>query len=185
MIRWFSQATPFPLNFSPNIAIRCAKGKLDEIDRDFRAKFGRGYGGQIEEYRTEDAEFVIVTMGSATGTARVVVDRKREQGVKLGLIKIRMFRPSPRERLIQALSGKKAVGVIDRSVCYGWNCGHNYIEIRTLLSDLLGPPPKLLDFIVGLGGGDITSDLIERAIDGTLAAAQGKDQPAVTWLSLE
>jgi len=162
-----------------------AKGKLDEIDRDFRAKFGRGYGGQIEEYRTEDAEFVIVTMGSATGTARVVVDRKREQGVKLGLIKIRMFRPSPRERLIQALSGKKAVGVIDRSVCYGWNCGHNYIEIKTLLSDLQGPPPKLLDFIAGLGGGDITSDLIERAIDGTLAAAQGKDQPAVTWLSLE
>ncbi|OGP53431.1 MAG: hypothetical protein A2Y65_07000 [Deltaproteobacteria bacterium RBG_13_52_11] len=162
-----------------------AKGKFDEIDSEFGKQFGRSYGGQIEEYKAEDAEVVIVTMGSATGTAKVVVDKKREQGLKVGLIKVRMFRPSPRERLIQALKGKKAIGVIDRSVCYAWNCGHNYVELKTLLSDLQPPLPLLLDFIAGLGGADITAHHVERVIDRTFAAARGEEQKTVTWLSLE
>jgi pyruvate/2-oxoacid:ferredoxin oxidoreductase alpha subunit len=162
-----------------------AKGKLDEIDREFGRKFGRTYGGQIEEYRTEDAEIVIALMGCAAGTAKVVVDKKREEGLKVGLVKVRMFRPAPRERLIRALNGKKAVGVIDRSVCYGWNCGHNFVELKTLLSDLEPPAPQLLDFIGGLGGADITAHHVEKVIDRTMAAAKGKAQPTVTWLSLE
>jgi pyruvate/2-oxoacid:ferredoxin oxidoreductase alpha subunit len=121
-----------------------AKGKLDEIDREFGKKFGRSYGGQIEEYRTEDADVVIVTMGCSTGTAKVVVDRKREEGVNVGLVKVRMFRPSPRERLLKVLNGKKAVGVIDRSVCYAWGCGHNFVELKALLGDLSGRPRSCL-----------------------------------------
>ena len=162
-----------------------AKGKLDEIDREFGRVFGRTYGGQIEEYRTEDAEILIALMGCATGTAKVVVDKKREEGLKVGLIKVRMFRPAPRERLVRALNGKKAVGVIDRSVCYGWNCGHNFVELKTLLGDLESPAPLLLDFIGGLGGADITAHHVEKVIDRTMAAAKGKEQPTVTWLSLE
>jgi phenylglyoxylate dehydrogenase alpha subunit len=162
-----------------------AKAKLDAIDGEFQVRFGRSYGGQIEEYRTEDAEVVVVTMGCATGTAKVVIDKKREEGLKVGLIKIRMFRPSPAERLIKALSGKKAIGVLDRNVCYAWNCGHNFIEVKTLLSDLGRPVPILLDFVAGLGGADITSRQIERVVDATVAAAEGKPQQRVTWLSLE
>jgi phenylglyoxylate dehydrogenase alpha subunit len=162
-----------------------AKEKLDEIDREFARRFGRSYGGQIEEYRTEDADIVIVTMGCSTGTARVVVDRKRDEGLKVGLVKVRMFRPSPRERLIKALNGKKAVGVIDRSVCYAWNCGHNFVELKTLLGDLEQPAPRLLDFVCGLGGGDITDHQVADVIDRTAAAAAGKHQAEVTWLALE
>jgi len=162
-----------------------AKRKFDEIDWEFGKRFKRSYGGQIEEYRTEDADVVIVTMGCATGTAKGVVDRKREQGMKVGLVKIRMFRPSPRERLVQVLNGKKAVGVIDRNVCYGWNCGHNYIELKTLLSDLRPPFPILLDYIAGLGGGDITSRHVEKVIDGCFAASRGENHPVVTWMALE
>jgi phenylglyoxylate dehydrogenase alpha subunit len=162
-----------------------AKGKFDEIDREFAQRFGRSHGGQIEEYRTEDADIVIVTMGCSTGTARVVVDRKRDEGLKVGLIKVRMFRPSPRERLVQALNGKKAVGVIDRSVCYAWNCGHNFVELKTLLGDFEQPAPRLLDFVCGLGGGDITDHQIARVIDTTAAAAAGQRQAEVTWLALE
>jgi len=162
-----------------------AKAKLDEIDREFGKQFGRSYGGQIEEYRTDDAEFVIVTMGCSTGTAKVVVDKKREEGMKVGLVKIRMFRPSPRERLIRVLNGKKAIGVIDRNVCYAWNCGHNYVELKTVLSDLETPAPRLFDFIAGLGGADITARHVERVIDSTYEATTGKEQAAVTWLSLE
>jgi pyruvate/2-oxoacid:ferredoxin oxidoreductase alpha subunit len=162
-----------------------AKQKWDQIDKAFGEKFGRPYGGQIEAYRAEDAEVVIVTMGCSTGTAKVVVDKKRDQGVKVGLIKIKMFRPSPKERLMEALSGKKAIGVIDRNVCFGWNCGHNFLELKTLLSDLHTPLPLLLDFIGGLGGCDITNRDVERVIDRTMAAAKGEPQQTVTWLSLE
>lgn len=162
-----------------------AKARFDEIDAAFGERFGRTYGGQIEEYRMEDAEVVLVTMGCSTGTAKVVVDRKREQGVKVGLVKIRMFRPAPKERLLRALAGKKAVGVVDRSVCYAWNCGHNYVELKTLLGDMEGARPHLLDFVCGLGGGDVTDVLVERAVDRTAAAAAGEAYTPVTWLALE
>ena len=88
-------------------ALQRAREKCDQIDKEFEGIFGYGYGGQIEEYRTEDADLVIVTMGSCTGTAKVVIDKKREQGLKVGLIKIRMFRPFPVDRLVDVLSGKK------------------------------------------------------------------------------
>ena len=155
-----------------------AKGKVRRDRQRIRKRFGRSYGGQIEEYRTEDAEVVIVSMGCSTGTAKVVVDKKREEGLKVGLIKIRMFRPSPRERLIKALNGKKAIGVIDRNVYYAWNCGHNFVELKTLLSDLKTPAPRLLDFIAGLGGGDITDLQMERVIDRTFAASKGRKAAA-------
>jgi pyruvate/2-oxoacid:ferredoxin oxidoreductase alpha subunit len=162
-----------------------AKTKFDQIDRQFGIMFGRTHGGQIEEYRTEDAEIVIVTMGSCTGTAKVVVDSKREEGLKVGLVKIRMFRPFPRERLIEALNGKKAVGVIDRNVCFGWSCGHVFFEIKAVLSEMSPPAPLAINFIGGLGGSDITPKHIERVIDESFSAAKGKSVKAVTWLSLE
>jgi pyruvate/2-oxoacid:ferredoxin oxidoreductase alpha subunit len=115
----------------------------------------------------------------------VVVDKKREEGVKVGLVKVRMFRPSPWERLVQVLNGKKAIGVIDRSVCYAWGCGHNFVELKALLGDLGRPAPILIDFIGGLAGADITDQHVARVIDSTVAAAQGRTQQTVTWLSLE
>ena len=165
-------------------AMERAKQKWDEIDREFGAALGRSYGGQIEEYRTEDAEIILVTMESTTGTARVVVDSKRDEGLKVGLVKIRMFRPFPRERLIEVLSGKKAIGVIDRHVCFGWNCGQCFVELKALLSDLKAPVP-LVGFIDGMGGADITKEHLGRAVDIISAAAQGKPVKETTWLALE
>jgi phenylglyoxylate dehydrogenase alpha subunit len=166
-------------------ALQRAKGKWDAIDEEFKGVFGRGYGGQIEEYRSEDAEVLIVSMGCATGTARGVIDRERERGRSVGLLKIKMFRPFPVERLLKALRGKKAVGVIDRNVSYAWSCGHGYLEIRSILSDIEGAPPRLLNFIAGLGGDDVTPDHVERAVEMTCAAAEGRSVKPVTWLSLE
>ncbi|MDP6126647.1 MAG: pyruvate ferredoxin oxidoreductase [Dehalococcoidales bacterium] len=165
-------------------ALQRAKQKLDDIDRQFAAHFGRSYGGQIEEHRTEDAEIILVTMESTTGTARVVIDKKRDEGLKVGLIKIRMFRPFPRERLVEALRGKKAIGVIDRHVSFGWNAGHCFVELKTLMSDLERPVP-LLSFIDGAAGADITVEHIERAIDLINDAADGKAGKETTWLALE
>jgi pyruvate/2-oxoacid:ferredoxin oxidoreductase alpha subunit len=166
-------------------ALQRAKEKCEQIDQAFEDIFGYGYGGQIEEYRSEDADVVIVTMGSCTGTARGVIDRKRDEGLKVGLIKIRMFRPFPSERLIAALNGKQAIGVIDRNVLYASFCGHGFLELKSLLHELESPTPLLLDFIAGLGGTDITPPHVERVIDTTYSALDGQTVKPVTWLSLE
>lgn len=166
-------------------ALERSKKKLEEIEGEFKQIFGRSYGGQIEEYRCDDADIVLVTMGSCAGTAKVVIDRKRTQGVKVGLIKIRMFRPFPKEKLTDALAGRKAIGVIDRDVSFGWNCGHILVELKAVLNDVEGRRIPMLDFIVGLDGGDITLGHMERVIDTVQLAAQGKPQKEVTFLELE
>ena len=113
------------LRYKHFAALESAKAKFDGIDEPFREHFGRSYGGQVDAYRTDDAEIVLVASGSVTETVRKVVDLHREKGVKIGLVRLRMFRPFPRERLAQVLKGKKGVGVIDRSICFGWNCGRS------------------------------------------------------------
>ncbi len=164
-------------------AMERAGARLDEIDAAFQDYFGRGYGGQIEEYRLDDAEIALVTSGSATGTARVVVDQKRQEGIKVGLVKLRLFRPFPRQKLAAALKGKKAVGVVDRSVGFGWDCGPMYMEVRALTPEI-GIVP-MLSYIDGLANLDITVPHIERAVDEVWAAAQGKPYQETTWIPLE
>jgi len=164
-------------------ALERVKGKVDEIDQAFGDYFGRYYHGQIEEYRTEDADIVILASGSATGTARMVIDAKREEGIKVGLVKLRLFRPFPAEKLIDALKGKKAIGVIDRSIAFGWKYGPICTELRAL-SPEIGPAP-MLSYIDGLANLDITIPHIERVVDEVNAAAQGKPYQEVTWIPME
>jgi len=165
-------------------AMQRAKAKLEEIDGEFYQVFGRSYGGQIEEYQCEDADIVLLTMGGYTGTAKVVVDQKRAEGLKVGLVKVRMFRPFPTERVISVLSGKKAIGVIDRNVCFAWDCGALFAELRTALGDSDIRIP-MVNFIDGLSGIDITVESIARAIDITQSVAKGKPHKKVYWFSLE
>lgn len=164
-------------------ALERVKGKVDEIDKAFGDYFGRYYHGQIEEYRTEDADIVILASGSATGTARTVVDSKREEGIKVGLVKLRLFRPFPAEKLIAALKGKKAIGVIDRSVGFGWKYGPICTELRALSPEI--GPTHMLSYIDGLANLDITIPHIERVVDEVNAAAQGKPYQEVTWIPME
>jgi pyruvate/2-oxoacid:ferredoxin oxidoreductase alpha subunit len=165
-------------------AMAAAKQKIDALDEEFNEAFGRGYGGLIEEYRTADAELVLVMMGSAASTAKVVIDNKRREGVKVGLVRIRTFRPFPLERLAQAVRGKKAIGVVDRDVCFGWNTGIIYMEVRAALNNL-GLSIPVVNFIDGLSGADITLAHLEKAIHITARAAAGKPCQEVNWMILE
>ncbi|MBW1863385.1 MAG: phenylglyoxylate dehydrogenase [Deltaproteobacteria bacterium] len=165
------------------MAMSNAKQKIDDIDKEFHKAFGRGYGGLIEEYRTEDAETVLLAMGSAASTAKVMIDKKREEGVKVGLVRIRTFRPFPLERLTRAVQGKKALGVIDRDVCFGWNTGIIFMEIRAALNKS-GLSIPMVNFIDGLSGADITLEHIEKAIDVTSHAAKGEPFQEVNWLMI-
>lgn len=183
------------LHFSPSIdgqpfaefryktlqAMERVKTKIEQVESEFAAIFDRSYGGMVDTYRTDDAEIVILTAGSCAGTARVVIDQAREGGLKVGLARIRMFRPFPREKLCQVLDGKKMVAVIDRSICLGWNCGHLFMETKAVLADM-AKPPRMLDFIDGLANTDITSDHIEKALAVAVAALKGKETAETNWL---
>ena len=164
-------------------ALERTKKKVDDIDKEFADYFGRSYGGQIEEYRTKDADIIVLASGSAAGTAKTVVDAKREQGIKVGLVKQRLFRPFPEERLIQALKGKKAVGVIDRSLCFGWKYGPMCTELKAI-APAIGSMP-ILSYIDGLANLDITIPHIGRVVDEVNAAARGKAYQDVTWIPME
>jgi len=91
-----------------------SKAKFEQIDKEYQEIFGRSYGGQVEAYRMDDADVVLVGSGSMCGTIKTVIDAKREEGVKVGLLKMRMYRPFPGEAMVKALKGKKAIGVVDR-----------------------------------------------------------------------
>ncbi len=161
-------------------AMERVKDLWDRIDDSFYQSFGRGYSGQIEAYRCDDADIVLVTSGSAVGTARTVIDAKREEGVKVGLVKLRLYRPFPVESLSRVLKGKKAVGVLDRSICFGWNCGPLFMEISAITRHI-GIMP-MLSFIDGLANMDITRDHIAGMVDDIHNASQDKPYQEVTWL---
>jgi pyruvate/2-oxoacid:ferredoxin oxidoreductase alpha subunit len=171
------------LRYKQMQAMERAKAKFDQIDKEYGDFFGRYYGGQIEEYKCEDAEVILVTSGSATGTAKTVVDAMREKGAKVGVVKIRMYRPFPREKLAKVLKGRKAIGVLDRSVAFGWNSGPMFVEVRSLTPQIGNIP--LLSFIDGIANLDITSANIERMFKDILAASRGKPYQETTWISLE
>lgn len=160
------------------LAMQAALKKLAEIDTKFGAAFGRSYGGPIECYRMEDAKIALVTIGSMTGTAKEAVDLARENGVKVGLVKIRMMRPFPQELVLDALSGVERWAAIDRAVSFGWNCGPVYVETRAAAGKL---DRYSLSFIGGLGGSDISLNAVGKAID-TLNAAV-KPCGTTIWLN--
>jgi len=170
--------------FKQSAAMERAKTKIDDIDDVFRQHFGRGYGGQIEEYKTEDADIVLLAVGSCVGTAKAAVDNKRERGIKVGLVNVRMFRPFPSKKLRRVLEGRKAIGSIDRNISFGWNCGALHAETKSALFET-GERPPMLNFVCGLCGSDITLENIERAIDNIDHASRGNEYQEVTWLDLE
>lgn len=137
-------------------AFDSAEKLVIQADREYAALTGRGYHGMLEEYRCEDAELVLVTTGSVSGTTRVVVDALRAQGKKVGLIKIRCFRPFPKAYFASLGNRFKGVGVVDRSISFGYE-GTLYTEVRAAM---YGSPARMQNYIVGLGGRDIPKEII-------------------------
>ena len=162
-------------------AMERSKEKFDRIDDEFAAIFDRSYGGQIEEYRMDDADVVLVGSGSMCGTIKSVIDEKREAGVKVGLLKMRMYRPFPGEAMVKSLKGKKAIGVVDRSLCFGHKGGPIYLELKAFETQLAGS--KMVSFIDGIANTDITKANVETMIDAACDLAAGKDVREVTWIS--
>lgn len=141
-------------------AMEDARKVVREVDREFAAKFGRSYGGLVQEYCTEDAEIVLMTSATAVSTARIAVDELRSMGFPVGLMKVRTFRPFPVDEICNLAGHVKKIGVMDRNVSFGAT-GIIYQETKAVLYNA-PVRPNLFGFIAGLGGRDITPETIKE-----------------------
>lgn len=144
-------------------AMKASKTRIVQVGKAFGEISGRCYG-LFEEYKMDDAEAAVVVIGSSAGTGKAAVDCLRKQGRKVGLIKVRVFRPFPMEELAEALSKVKAVAVMDK--CEGFSAcgGPLFAETRSALYDLKNRP-YAVNYVYGLGGRDVTIDTYEIIYD--------------------
>jgi pyruvate/2-oxoacid:ferredoxin oxidoreductase alpha subunit len=151
-----------------------------QVDEEFRQRFGRGYG-ICESLMVEDAEVVIVTAGSMTSTARLAINELRQQGKKIGLLKMRLFRPFPITAVQKALIGKQKIAVIDRNI----SLGGGGIFCQELKAALIHSPdhPSIFSYIAGIGGTDITPGVIQKVALTTMEQSSPSDTPI--WIMSE
>jgi pyruvate ferredoxin oxidoreductase alpha subunit len=143
-------------------AMQKAPEVIKKIHEEYAEVSGRRYGnGLVEPYKLEDAELATICLGSTAGTVKTVVDQLRKEGVKAGLLRIRVFRPLPVHEIIEALQNVKAVAVMDRSHSFGGYGGPVFHEIRHALYDS-NIHPHVVDYIYGLGGRDMPQHLVQK-----------------------
>jgi pyruvate/2-oxoacid:ferredoxin oxidoreductase alpha subunit len=163
-------------------AMREAKTVFTRVEDEWEAVTGRRYGA-VEPYRAEGADLLLVTSGTITSTARHVVDELRAAGEKIGLIKVKMFRPFPTDELRSLLAGVDRIAVLDRNV----SPGHGGIfaeETRSALYDV--PPderPTLFGYVLGLGGRDVTPAVIRDVVENTRSKARPEREDL--WVGVE
>lgn len=141
-------------------AMKNAKRAILDVAADFEKTFGRKYG-LIEEYKMKDAERAIIIMGSSAGTAKAAVDELRANGEKVGIVKVRVFRPFPGEEIAKAIKNCKAVAVLDKSEGFSGCGGPLFAESASACINLKDRP-AMVDIVFGLGGRDFTTDHAKR-----------------------
>ncbi len=162
-------------------AMKNAKKVILDVAEDFKKTFGREYGF-FESYKMDDAEVAIVIMGSSAGTAKAAVDELRNEGVKAGLIKVRVFRPFPGEELAEAIKNCKAVAVLDKSEGFSANGGPLFAETASVCINL-EKRPKMIDIVYGLGGRDFTVKSARSVYDRLLNIVKtGETGPLYTHM---
>ncbi len=155
---------------------------IAEVHAAWAERTGRVHHPLVEPYRMGDADFALVTIGSMTGAAKDAVDEARDQGTPVGLLKVKTYRPFPAAALLGSLGGVRAVGVVDRSVSFGWNCGPLYQDVAAALGNA-GRALPMMSFIGGLAGADLTIRHFAGIIAKVAAlAADGEPRPTV-WVN--
>jgi len=151
-------------------ALETVPDVFEQIQVLFRDLSGRCYEGPFEMYRMDDAQIALVAMGSAAGTVKAVVDSLRREGRAVGLLKLRLFRPFPHDKMAQALQHVDHVAVLDRAMSYG-SFGPLYLEINTALygsmcarEERAVRGPRVVNIIYGLGGRDLRPDQIRKLV---------------------
>ena len=163
-------------------AVRDSKSIIADVGKEFGEKFGRKYE-LFEKYQLDDAEYAIVAMGSTAGTTKVVVDSLRKKGMKVGLLKPRVFRPFPKEEMADALKGLKAIAVMDRSDSMNGNEGPLCLEVKAALYDK-GLSKTLVNYIYGLGGREVRIQDIEGIYNDISNPSKVKTIEKVNYLGV-
>jgi len=166
-------------------ALSRAMEVIVDVGKEFGQTFGRSYG-VLDEYAMDDAELAIIVLSSTAGTVRTMVKKLRQEGLKIGLLKLRVFRPFPAQELVAALKDVKAVAVLDRSISFGAieGAGPIFLELCAALF-AAGAAPKVVNYIYGLGGRDVLPVYIEQvASDLREIADTGKVRSLVNYLGL-
>ncbi len=160
---------------------RSSLGVIREVHAGFEKTFGRGYGnGLIDEHNCDGAEAVIIAMGTIASTARVVIDDLRAEGKKIGLVKLKCYRPFPVDEIRGLAKKYHAIGVIDRNVSLGGG-GNVLNETRSAIYDM-AERPKILGFHTGMAGEEVTPQMIKRIAEKTLKAVGEPVPTAVEWI---
>lgn len=145
------------MRYNTQLAMQAAKQRLGQIEKEYASIFNRKYG-LLEAIHCADAEIIIVTTGTVTSTCRLVLAQLRARAEKVGLLKIRMFRPFPAELIRRHLGSAQKIAVVDRNFSFGAG-GIFAQEIRAALCSLASPP-RVFGYVAGLGGRDITPETL-------------------------
>lgn len=150
--------------------------------KSFGEAFGRSYEDPLFRYQTDDAEVLCITMGSLASEATEAVDAMREEGHKVGVIGVRIYRPFPALQLVQSLARARTVAVIEKAISYGYE-GALATELKAALFSCNGHRPGVFNFILGLGGKDVKPNDVREALrESQQLAAQGISQEHPRWL---
>lgn len=153
-----------------------ARSVIKEVTAEFASKMGRDYSGLIEEFMMEDADYALIASGTLASTGKYVVKRMREKGQKVGLLRIRFFRPFPVDEIRNALHGLKGAGIIDRSISFGEK-GSTYTEVSSTLYGNTSTP--LFGFVAGLGGRDVKIEDFEEMLE-----IMQNNEPGNYWINV-
>jgi 2-oxoisovalerate ferredoxin oxidoreductase alpha subunit len=164
-------------------AMENAKELIKKADKEYGDKFGRSYGGAIEFYHCDDADVVVLCAGTIVSTAREVVDELRKDGAKVGLAKLRTFRPFPIEELRELADSVKVLGVIDRSYSFGYG-GAFFSEVKGGLYNY-NKHPLIKNFVMGIGGRDITPEDLRAVFKNCLEVQKSGLDREITWHGLK
>jgi pyruvate ferredoxin oxidoreductase alpha subunit len=168
--------------YAHEMALRNSLPVIEKAWEELEAVFGRRYR-PIETYKLEGADVALVTMGSIGETAMTYVDQAREAGVKVGLIRIRLWRPFPKAAFLEAARGLKAIAAIDRCPTPGGVGGPVALELKSVLYGQK-PQPKVVEFQVGLGGRDVPVQDFDRMVQSMLAVIAGGPLPEPRFLQV-
>jgi len=162
-------------------AMEEARKLFKSVDGEYEQRFGRSYGGLIEEYRCEDADVILVIAGTAASTSRIVVDEYRGKGVKIGLLKMRVFRPFPADEIRGIAKRVEKIAIVDRDISFG-GTGIFFTEVKAAIYNEPYHPP-IFGFIAGLGGRDVTPQVISEIVEFTLQ--HEKPEEDTIWIGLK
>jgi len=180
----FSSTPAFSLElkYQQHKAVLDSRVVIERVSEEFCTQFGRYYGGLVEYYHCEDADAILLTLGSIAGTVRTVVDELRDEGKKVGYARIRFMRPFPSADIAQLVSGTKAVGVLEKDISYGFE-GTVYTDVCSVAAQVPAHA-SLHNFIGGLGGRSIGNEDVRTIFDTLLGNSRNADTGNVTFVHM-